>query len=108
MPGPALSQVIITRLPFEYPYHPVAEARGAWIQARGGNPFTDLSLPEAVLKLRQGVGRLIRKASDKGVVTILDSRIVTRQYGRCFIEVLPPAEIVRFNRVSRAKVFRPL
>lgn len=108
VPGPALSQVIITRLPFEYPYHPVAEARGEWVQARGGNPFTDLSLPEAVLKLRQGVGRLIRKASDKGIVTILDSRIVTRQYGRCFIGVLPPAEIVRFNRVSRAQVFRPL
>ena len=62
VPGDALSQVIITRLPFDVPTHPVAEARAEWIRERGGNPFNELTLPDALVKFRQGIGRLIRTA----------------------------------------------
>lgn len=91
VPGEALSQVIITKLPFAVPSHPVMAARIDAIEARGGNSFVDYSLPEAVLKFRQGVGRLIRRASDSGVITVLDRRIVTRRYGRAFLESVPYA-----------------
>ena len=89
VPGPALSQVIVTRLPFENPTHPIAQARQEWLQAQGRNPFLELTLPEAVLKFRQGIGRLIRKKSDTGILTILDSRIIRKQYGAHFIDALP-------------------
>ena len=108
VPGPALSQVIITRLPFENPNHPIVEARGEWIRSHGGNPFTEMTLPDAVLKLRQGVGRLIRKISDKGNITILDSRILTREYGRRFLDMLPVREFTRFSRSDRSTHFLPL
>src|SRR6184192_1788909 len=96
VPGEALSNVIITRLPFAVPDHPLIEAKLELIEERGGDPFTEYSLPEAVLKLRQGVGRLIRTKSDKGIIVILDNRIVTKQYGRAFMQALPkcPVEIV--------------
>ena len=96
VPGEALSNVIITRLPFAVPDHPLIEAKLELIEERGGDPFTEYSLPEAILKLRQGVGRLIRTKSDRGIIVILDNRIVTRPYGRAFLQALPkcPVEII--------------
>ncbi len=96
VPGEALSNVIITRLPFAVPDHPLIEAKLELIEERGGDPFTEYSLPEAVLKLRQGVGRLIRTKTDQGLVVILDNRIMTRPYGRAFMQALPkcPVEII--------------
>ncbi|MGZ5513398.1 MAG: ATP-dependent DNA helicase, partial [Chthoniobacterales bacterium] len=96
VPGDALSNVIITRLPFAVPDHPLIEAKLELIEARGGDAFTEYSLPEAVLKLRQGVGRLIRTKSDKGIVVILDNRIITKPYGRAFLKALPscPVKII--------------
>ena len=74
VPGEALSNVIITRLPFAVPDHPLTAARMEKIEESGGNAFRDFSIPEAILKLRQGVGRLIRNATDKGIVVLLDNR----------------------------------
>lgn len=95
VPGEALSNVIITRLPFAMPDHPLIEAKLESIESAGGDPFQQYSLPEAVLKLRQGVGRLIRAKSDRGIVVILDSRIVSKPYGRKFLAALPkcPVEV---------------
>jgi ATP-dependent DNA helicase DinG len=93
VPGEALSNVIITRLPFAVPDHPLIEAKLELIEAHGGDAFTEYSLPEAILKLRQGVGRLIRTRSDHGIVVILDNRIVTRPYGRAFLQALPECPV---------------
>lgn len=93
VPGEALSNVIITRLPFAVPDHPLIEAKLELIQARGGDAFTEYSLPEAILKFRQGVGRLIRTKSDHGIVVILDNRIVTKTYGRAFLKALPECPV---------------
>jgi ATP-dependent DNA helicase DinG len=93
VPGDALTNVIITQLPFTPPDSPATEARCELIRERGGDPFSEYSLPEAILKLRQGVGRLIRTKRDKGSVAILDSRVVRKPYGRAFLAALPKCPV---------------
>jgi len=87
--GRALECVIITRLPFRVPSEPIQEARLEDIQARGANPFTQFTIPQAVLKFKQGFGRLIRARTDRGIVVVLDTRILTKSYGKVFLRSLP-------------------
>ncbi len=89
VPGEALSNVIIVRLPFSVPSHPLLEARLETIRRNGGNPFVEYQVPEAVIKLKQGFGRLIRTKTDRGIVVILDPRVLTKPYGRTFLSSLP-------------------
>jgi ATP-dependent DNA helicase DinG len=89
VPGDSLSQVIITKLPFGVPSDPVFAARSEAVQNRGGSPFMELSVPDAVIKFRQGVGRLIRRKDDRGVVAVLDRRIMEKQYGKIFLDSIP-------------------
>ncbi len=96
VPGEALEHVVITRLPFAVPSHPLTETRLEMIAREGGNAFLEYSLPEAVLKFRQGAGRLIRSQTDSGILTLLDSRILHKSYGRVFLGSLPrcPVELL--------------
>lgn len=93
--GEALENVIITKLPFKVPSEPIIEARMEAIERRGGNAFLEYSLPQAVIKLKQGFGRLIRKKTDFGSVFIFDKRIIEKYYGRIFLQSLPDTRIVQ-------------
>jgi len=98
VPGNALECVILPKLPFRVPTEPIHEARAEAIQASGGNPFMEYSVPLAVIKFRQGFGRLIRRRTDWGAVVILDKRLVTKYYGKVFLESLPRVPVVRKPR----------
>ena len=108
VPGEQLSCVIIDRLPFAVPTDPVVAARVRALQEDGRNAFAEYQVPEAVLALKQGFGRLIRSRSDRGVLAILDNRILRMQYGRIFLESLPEysvtqdlAEVARFMQNAK-------
>jgi DNA polymerase-3 subunit epsilon/ATP-dependent DNA helicase DinG len=85
VPGEALSVLVITKLPFDVPSDPIIAARAETFE----DPFYQFAVPEAILRFRQGFGRLIRTQSDRGVVAILDQRVLSKRYGRSFIESLP-------------------
>ena len=95
VPGESLSCVIIDKLPFEVPSDPVIMARINKIKESGGNPFFDFQVPRAILALRQGVGRLLRASTDKGLLAVLDIRLFTKSYGRLFRTSLPPSPTTR-------------
>ena len=90
LPGELLENLIITKIPFAVPTSPVEEAHAEYIERKGGNPFLQISVPEASKKLIQSVGRLLRKERDPGRVVILDRRLVTKRYGKSLIDSLPP------------------
>ncbi len=92
--GPQLSCVIIDKLPFASPGDPVVSARIERLRQTGGNPFKEYQVPVAILMLKQGLGRLIRSAADRGILAVLDSRLVRKSYGQRFLESLPPARLV--------------
>jgi len=93
VPGPALSNVIIVRLPFAVPNHPLLKGRLEQIRQQGQNPFQQYQLPSAIIKFKQGFGRLIRNKTDSGIIVVLDSRIVRKGYGRQFIAAVPNCRV---------------
>ncbi len=101
VPGEALTNVVITKLPFSVPNHPLLEARLEAITQSGGNPFRDYQLPEAAIKFRQGFGRLIRTRTDEGMVVVLDPRIKTKQYGKLFLSSLPDLPVHYVSTIPR-------
>lgn len=95
IPGEDLSCLIIVRLPFSPPDEPVFAAKSEWLQARGENPFLQLALPEAILRFKQGFGRLVRSGEDRGIIIVFDRRIVTKSYGKAFLQSIPQVPIQR-------------
>lgn len=105
VPGTALSHVILTRLPFDVPTEPIRQARAEWISERGGNPFMQMTLPEALVRFRQGIGRLLRCQSDRGWLSLLDPRIARRPYGQQFLAAIPKRDYQRFSAQNREQIF---
>ncbi|HWX39671.1 MAG TPA: helicase C-terminal domain-containing protein, partial [Blastocatellia bacterium] len=103
--GEALSCVIISKLPFAVPTDPVVSARQRHIDQEGGNSFYDYSVPEAIISLKQGLGRLIRSTTDRGILSVLDPRLRTKAYGRLFLQSLPPCRVTG-KLEEAAQVFR--
>ncbi|HUU81837.1 MAG TPA: helicase C-terminal domain-containing protein, partial [Acidobacteriota bacterium] len=102
VPGEALSCLIIDKLPFDSPGEPIVAARIDAIRERGGNPFMEYQVPSAIITLKQGLGRLIRNTSDKGILAVLDIRIMTSRYGRFFLDSLPAIPIIHdLSDISR-------
>ena len=93
-PGETLSMVVITKLPFKVPNDPIQQARAEAVEKRGGNSFMEISVPEAIIKFKQGFGRLIRHSDDRGVAVVLDQRLATARYGQLFIESLPKCKLI--------------
>jgi len=93
--GESLQCVILPKLPFRVPTEPILQARAEVIEAAGGNAFMEYAVPQAVIKFRQGFGRLIRRRSDRGVIVVLDRRVITKYYGRVFVESLPEVRIIK-------------
>jgi len=91
--GEQLSCVIIDKLPFAVPSDPVVAARQRYIEEQGGSSFHEYSVPQAIISLKQGLGRLIRSTSDRGVLAVLDPRLRTKTYGRTFLQSLPPCRV---------------
>jgi DNA polymerase-3 subunit epsilon/ATP-dependent DNA helicase DinG len=92
--GPALSLLVITKLPFNVPSDPVFAARSELVTESGGDAFLDFAVPQAVLRFKQGFGRLIRSGNDRGVCAVLDRRILTKRYGQSFVDSLPECSVV--------------
>jgi len=108
--GRALECLVIVKLPFKVPTEPVLMARLEYIAACGGNPFYDYSLPQTALKLKQGVGRLIRSRDDRGIIVVCDRRLVEKSYGARLRSVLPDAEFLVLpggEVIGRAAAFLP-
>ena len=105
--GEALSCVIVDRLPFSHPNDPIMEARLERIAASGGSPFWDYQVPSAIILLKQGLGRLIRTRQDRGLLAILDPRLLTKNYGKAFLESLPSWTVVRKEEAIE-QFFSPL
>jgi ATP-dependent DNA helicase DinG len=93
-PGETLSMVVLTKLPFKVPDEPVLQARAEAVEKAGGNAFMEISVPEAIIKFKQGFGRLIRHSQDRGVAVVLDQRLATSRYGSLFVESLPRCKLV--------------
>jgi ATP-dependent DNA helicase DinG len=95
VPGEALSLVVVDKLPFDVPSDPLVAARIERIKEDEGNPFMEYQVPLAVLELKQGLGRLLRSSSDRGLLSVLDPRLTTKRYGKTFVKSLPPYRLVR-------------
>lgn len=101
VPGESLSMVVIDRLPFAFPEDPLVAARSRWLESKKINSFNEMSVPKAILALKQGVGRLMRRKDDRGVLAVLDRRMVDKWYGRRFLEGLPPSPLTRDREAVR-------
>ena len=95
VPGDALSLVVVDKLPFDVPTDPLIAGRIERIRAQQGNPFREYQIPLAVLELKQGLGRLIRRRTDRGILAVLDPRLTDKRYGKIFLDSLPPYRVVR-------------